>query len=173
MESIQIIELLSYTLPAVVTGVVAYYFFDLHTKNEEGRRRYLLSKEAQKNALPLRLQAFERMTLYMERINPTKLLIRITPLSQDKNDYENLIIAQIEQEFEHNLTQQIYMSDECWTIIVTAKNATIQMIRKANRSDRVDSADKLREVLLNDLMEKQSPSNAALAYIKNEVGQLW
>ena len=173
MESIPIIELLSYTLPAVVTGVVAYYFFDLHTKNEEGRRRYLLNKEAQKNALPLRLQAFERMTLYMERINPTKLLIRIAPLSQDKNDYENLIIAQIEQEFEHNLTQQIYMSDECWTIIVTAKNATIQMIRKASRSDRVDNADKLREVLLNDLMEKQSPSNAALAYIKNEVGQLW
>nr|WP_314896803.1 hypothetical protein [uncultured Flavobacterium sp.] len=173
MESIPIIELLSYTLPAVVTGVVAYYFFDLHTKNEEGRRRYLLNKEAQKNALPLRLQAFERMTLYMERINPTKLLIRIAPLSQDKNDYENLIIAQIEQEFEHNLTQQIYMSDECWTIIVTAKNATIQMIRKANMSDRVDSADKLCEVLLNDLMEKQSPSNAALAYIKNEVGQLW
>ncbi|MBP6181017.1 hypothetical protein [Flavobacterium sp.] len=173
MESIPIIELLSYTLPAVVTGVVAYYFFDLHTKNEEGRRRYLLNKEAQKNALPLRLQAFERMTLYMERINPTKLLIRIAPLSQDKNEYENLIITQIEQEFEHNLTQQIYMSDECWTIIVTAKNATIQMIRKANRSDRADSADKLREVLLNDLMEKQSPSNAALAYIKNEVGQLW
>ncbi|MDI1305033.1 MAG: hypothetical protein PSX42_09365 [bacterium] len=173
MESLPIIELLSYTLPAVVTGVVAYYFFDLHTKNEEGRRRYLLHKEAQKNALPLRLQAFERMTLYMERINPTKLLIRIAPLSQDKNEYENLIIAQIEQEFEHNLTQQIYMSDECWTIIVTAKNATIQMIRKANMSDRVDSADKLREVLLNDLMEKQSPSNAALAYIKNEVGQLW
>ncbi|SHM67712.1 DUF7935 family protein [Flavobacterium xinjiangense] len=173
MESLPIIELLSYTLPAVVTGLVAYYFFDLHTKNEEGRRRYLLNKEAQKNALPLRLQAFERMTLYVERINPTKLLIRIAPLSQDKNDYENLIIAQIEQEFEHNLTQQIYMSDECWTIIVTAKNATIQMIRKANMSDRVDSADKLREVLLNDLMEKQSPSNAALAYIKNEVGQLW
>lgn len=173
MDFTKIIELLSYTLPAIVTGLVAYYFFDLHTKNEEGRRRYLLNKEAQKNALPLRLQAYERMSLYMERINPTKLLIRIAPLSKDKNDYENLIIAQIEQEFEHNLTQQIYMSDECWTIIVTAKNATIQMIRKANMSDRVENADKLREVLLNDLMEKQSPSNAALAYIKNEVGQLW
>ncbi|MBG6111974.1 hypothetical protein H4V97_000365 [Flavobacterium sp. CG_23.5] len=173
MDSIKIIELLSYTLPAIITGLVAYYFFDLHTKNEEGRRRYLLNKEAQKNALPLRLQAYERLTLYMERINPTKLLIRIAPLSQDKNDYENLVIAQIEQEFEHNLTQQIYMSDECWTIIVTAKNATIQMLRKANMSDRVDSADKLREVILSDLLEKQSPSNAALAYIKNEVGQLW
>lgn len=173
MDSTKIIELLSYTLPSIVTGLMAYYFFDLHTKNEEGRRRYLLNKEAQKNALPLRLQAYERMALYMERINPTKLLIRITPLTNDKNDYENLIIAQIEQEFEHNLTQQIYMSDECWTIIVTAKNATIQMIRKANRSERVHSADKLREIILNDLMEKQSPSNAALAYIKNEVGQLW
>ncbi|MDI5888631.1 MULTISPECIES: hypothetical protein [Flavobacterium] len=173
MDTTKIIELLSYTLPAIVTGLVAYYFFDLHTKNEEGRRRYLLNKEAQKNALPLRLQAYERMSLYMERINPTKLLIRITPISNDKNDYENLITAQIEQEFEHNLTQQIYMSDECWTIIVTAKNATIQMIRKANMSERVDNADKLREVVLSDLMEKQSPSNAALAYIKNEVGQLW
>jgi hypothetical protein len=173
MDSIKIIELLSYTLPAIITGLVAYYFFDLHTKNEEGRRRYLLNKEAQKNALPLRLQAYERLTLYMERINPTKLLIRITPLSQDKNDYENLVIAQIEQEFEHNLTQQIYLSDECWTIIVTAKNATIQMLRKANMSDRVDSADKLREVILSDLLEKQPPSNAALSYIKNEVAQLW
>ena len=58
-------------------------------------------------------------------------------------------------------------------IIVTAKNATIHMIRNANMSDRVDNADKLREVLLSDLMEKQSPSNAALAFIKNEVSQLW
>ena len=173
METTKLIELLSYTLPAVITGAVAYYFFDLHTKNEEGRRRYLLSKEGQKDALPIRLQAFERMTLYLERINPAKLLIRITPISEDKNDYENYVIAQIEQEFEHNLTQQIYMSDECWTIIVTAKNATIQMIRKANFSDSVDNANKLREVILNDLMDKQSPSNAALAYIKNEVNLMF
>lgn len=173
MDSTKIIELLSYTLPAIVTGLVAYNFFNLHIKNDGERRHYLLNKDAKKNALPLRLQAYERMSLYLERINPTKLLIRISPISNDKNDYENLVISQIEQEFEHNLTQQIYMSDECWTIIVTAKNATIQMIRKANRNDRVDSADKLREVLLNDLMEQQSPSNTALAYIKNEVGQLW
>jgi hypothetical protein len=51
-------------------------------------------------------------------------------------------------------------------LLLQQKNATIQMIRKANMSDRVDNADKLREVVLSDLMEKQSPSNAALAYIK-------
>jgi hypothetical protein len=100
-------------------------------------------------------------------------LIRITPLSEDKNEYENYVIAQIEQEFEHNLTQQIYLSDNCWTIIVTAKNATIQMIRNANTSEKTDSANALRELILNDLMDKQSPSNAALSYLKSEIGQLW
>ena len=173
MDISKLIELLCYTLPAIITGIVAYYFFNLHTKNEEGRRRYLLNKDTQKDALPLRLQAFERMTLFLERINPGKLLIRISPNSEDKNDYENLLISNIEQEFEHNLTQQIYMSDECWTIIVTAKNATIQMIRRTNMSDRVDSANKLREVIMNDLMEKQSPSAVALSYIKNEVKYLF
>lgn len=171
MEFSNLVQLLSYTLPSLVTGGVAYYFFLHHTKNEERRRRYLLQRESQKNALPLRLQAFERMVLFLERINPTKLLIRITPISEDKNDYENYVIAQIEQEFEHNLTQQIYMSDECWTIIITAKNATIQMIRSTNRSTKIENATKLREVILNDLMEKQAPSNAALSFLKNELNE--
>jgi hypothetical protein len=47
------------------------------------------------------------------------------------------------------------------------------MIRKANSSDRVVNADTLREVVISDLMEKHSPSSAALAYIKNEVSQMW
>ena len=165
MDTTKLIELLSYTLPAIITGFVAYYFFNLHTKNEEGRRRYLLNKDTQKDALPL--------TLFLERINPGKLLIRISPNSENKNDYENLLISTIEQEFEHNLTQQIYMSDECWTVILTAKNATIQMIRRTNMGDRVDTANKLREVIMNDLMDKQSPSSVALSYIKNEVKYLF
>lgn len=172
MDTTKVIELLSYTLPALITGGIAYYFFNLHTKNEEGRRRYLLQRELQKNTLPLRLQAYERMVLYLERINPSKLLIRIAPISIDKKEYENLLINHIEQEFEHNLTQQIYITDQCWTIINTAKNATIQMIRKANTDTTIDSANRLREVILSNLLEKQSPSNTALAYIKNEVGEL-
>jgi hypothetical protein len=173
MESTKFIEILAYTIPSIVTGGVAYYLFNSYFKDQQNTRRWLMQKESRKEALPLRLQAYERMTLYMERINLTKLLIRVSPISSNKNDYENLLISQIEQEFEHNLTQQIYMSDECWSIITTAKNSTIQMIRKATMSERTTNADKLREILLNDLMEKQSPSNAALAYIKNEVGQMW
>lgn len=173
MNADKILELIFYVLPALITGAVAYYFFKMHTDNEEGRRRYLIHKEAQKNALPLRLQAYERLTLFLERINPAKLLIRIAPQSGNKFDYEEYLVSQIEVEYEHNLSQQIYISSESWDIITTAKNATIQMIRKTSMSDRIDSAQKLRETILQDLFDKQSPSSVAIAHLKNEVSGLW
>lgn len=173
MDSTKLIELASYTFPAIITGLVAYYFFNAYFKDQQNTRRWLLQKDNRKDTLPLRLQAFERMTLFMERINPSQLLVRITPFSDDKNEYANYVIAQVEQEFEHNLAQQIYISDECWSIITAAKNATIQMIRLATKSEKVADANQLRELILSDLLEKQSPSSAALAFIKNEVGQLW
>lgn len=172
MDTSKWIELLAYTLPALITGIIAYYFFNAHLKNEEGRRRYLLQKELQKEALPLRLQAYERMVLFLERINPAKLLIRIAPFSDDKNAYENFLIQQIEQEFEHNLTQQIYLSEDCWTVINTAKNTIIQNIRKSTMSEKVDSSHKLREVILSDLLDKQPSSYIAVSYLKTEVIQL-
>lgn len=173
MDSTKIIEILAYTLPSLITGGVAYYLFDSYFKDQQNTRRWLLQKDNRKDILPLRLQAYERMTLFMERINPSQLLVRITPISDDKTEYANYVIAQVEQEFEHNLAQQIYISDECWSIITTAKNATIQMIRLAVKSDKVADANQLREVVLSDLLEKTSPSSAAVAFIKNEVGQLW
>ena len=169
MNADKILELLFYTLPALITGAVAYNFFLNFVKNEESRRKFIIARENQKTALPLRLQAYERMTLYMERIEPSKLLTRITPISDDKTDYANYVVAQIEQEYEHNLTQQIYMSDDCWTIITTAKNATIQMLRKAGVNTEITDADSLRQTILNDLFDKPSPGSAALAYIRNEV----
>lgn len=173
MDSTRIIELISYTLPTLIMGFVAYNFFELYTKNETAKRNYLLQKETKPDTLSLRLQAYERMTLFLERINPSQLLVRITPISENKNDYQNYVIAQIEQEFEHNLAQQIYVSDECWSTITTAKNATIQMILLATKSEEIIDANQLREVILTNLLEKQSPSNTALSFIKKEVNLLW
>lgn len=173
MDVDKIVELLLSLLPAILVGAIAYYFFKQHIANEDGRRRYLLQKDMQKEAFPLRLQAYERMALFLERISPSKLLLRVNPTSSEKDSYESLLIANIEQEFEHNLSQQIYVSDECWNIVVAAKNATIQLIRKANMLEKTDTANKLREVVLTELMEKQPPSNTALEYIKQEVGEMW
>ncbi|MFB9058190.1 hypothetical protein ACFFU9_15705 [Mariniflexile ostreae] len=173
MEAQRIIDLFLYAIPTLITGIIAFYFFKEHTKNEDGRRRFLLKKDLQINAMPLRLQAYERMALFLERIVPAKLLIRVIPTSSDKEPYEALLIDSIEQEFEHNLSQQIYVSDKCWNIITAAKNATIQMIRKASLSEKTDTANKLREVILTEMMERRSPSDAALSFIKDEVSDLW
>ncbi|MFD2098493.1 hypothetical protein [Flagellimonas iocasae] len=172
MSGDDILQLFAYLMPAVVTGAVAFYFFRLHTRNEDGRRRFLLHKDSQKETLPVRLQAYERMALFLERIAINSLVVRVGPKGKSKRDYENLLISQVETEFEHNLSQQIYMSEECWNIIKAAKNATIQIIRSAGMSE-TDSPDKLREDILNQTMEKQSPSNTALAFVKKEVSELW
>ncbi|MFL0354377.1 hypothetical protein [Xanthomarina sp. GH4-25] len=173
MDSERIIDLFMFAIPTLITGLIAYYFFKEHTKNEDGRRRFLLHKDMQVNTMPIRLQAYERMALFLERITPSKLLIRTSPTSSNKEDYESLLIATIEQEFEHNLSQQIYISDDCWSIITAAKNATIQLIRKASLLEKTDTANKLREVILTEMMEKRAPSDAALSFIKQEVSDLW
>jgi hypothetical protein len=173
MDSEKIVDLFLFCIPAIITGMIAYYFFKEHTKNEDGRRRFLLHKDLQVSSLPLRLQAYERMALFLERITPTKLLVRVTPTSSNKDDYEALLIATIEQEYEHNLSQQIYISDECWSITTAAKNATIQLLRKACLLEKTNTANKLREVVLMEMMERRAPSDAALSYIKKEVSEMW
>ena len=65
------------------------------------------------------------------------------------------------------------MSDECWNITTAAKNATIQLIRKAGLLEKTNTANKLREVVLTEMMEKRAPSDAALSFIKQEVSDIW
>ncbi|MCC8358974.1 DUF7935 family protein [Salinimicrobium sediminilitoris] len=173
MTEDSILQLLFYLLPAVVVGVIAFYFFNLHTRNEEQRRRFLLHKETQKHALPLRLQAYERMALFLERIAPGNLLVRIKPSGSDKEAYSNLLIKAIEQEFEHNLAQQIYISDECWNVIKASKNATITNIRKTSAREEITTANELRQQIVSSLIDQQPPSETGLSYIKKEVKNLW
>lgn len=172
-ETSLVLNFVAYLLPAIVVGIIAYFFFKGHTANEEGRRRYLVQKEAQKQILPLRLQAYERITLFLERIDPNKLLVRVKPFSDAKDDYENLLIKNIEQEFDHNLTQQIYISPECWNLVNAAKNATIHIIRQGSMHQKDGNVDKMREWLLQQFLEEVTPSQKALAYVKKEVGELF
>ena len=168
METAKIIDLVSYTFPAIVTGLIAFYLFRAFLKNEN-RKKVLQLKNNHQITLPLRLQAYERMTLFLERISPSKFISRIQPVSEDKNVYETLLVQSIEREFEHNLAQQIYISDRCWNVIVTAKNTTITMIRKAAKERQVKNAGELREKIIQKVLHKQAPSAVALAFIKEEV----
>jgi len=169
MEMTKLIELLSYTIPTFVTGFVAYYFFKTYTKTEENKIQLSILKANQKQALPIKLQAYERMTLYLERINPSKLILRINSVNNDKEAYLQSLINTIELEFEHNLAQQIYISEKCWSVIITSKNATIHILKKTAKLNTVSNAQELREAILKRMLETPPPSTTALAFIKDEV----
>jgi hypothetical protein len=169
MDLSKIIELLSYTLPAIVTGLVAVYFFKTYVANEDNRRNFLLRKENQKAALPLRLQAFERLVLFLERISLNKLLVRIPPTGKDTLKYSHKLITIIEQEFEHNLAQQIYVSETAWKAVVTSKNLMIKIIRTTADKKEIENADQLRAFILENELKNDSPTQAALSFLKLEV----
>lgn len=170
---LEILNYLAYFLPAVIVAAMAYHFFKVHYQDEENRRRHVIRKETISEILPLRLQAYERMTLFLERIEPNKILIRIKPTNDNLLDYQSLLISAIEQEYEHNLTQQIYISKEAWSLIVTAKNTTIQIIRNMVKENNIAHPNKFREELLGKYFNTLAPSQQAILYLKDEVSQLW
>ena len=172
MEIIKIIELLSFTIPAIVVGIIAYYFFLNHTKAEEKKMKLSLLKKQQKDSLPIKLQAYERMVLFIERMNPSKILLRVPSINNDKNAYVQSLISTIEQEFDHNLTQQIYISEKCWSVIIASKNATIQLIKKTANENKSSNAQEFRENILQKMINNPSPSSTALSFLKNEVRNL-
>lgn len=168
-----ILQLFTTLLPAIIVGVISFYFFSAFMKNEERRRRFLTVRESQGKTLPTRMAAYERMVLFLERLKPVNLVVRTKPGTLSKADYEMMLIDTIETEFEHNIAQQIYISEECWNIIRAAKNTTIQRIRQVSMGSKVHDANALREAILNELMDASSPSQTALSFIRAEVKNLF
>ena len=149
----------------------AFLFFREHTNNEKNRRNFILKESIQKESLPIRLQAYERLTLFLERISPQNLLKRVSPISQEVEDYKSLLIQTVEQEYEHNLSQQIYVSDPCWRIVSAAKNSTIQTIVSFKNKD-VSTANDIRPLLLDILLNNEVTAEMALNFLNEEVSIL-
>lgn len=173
LSNSELLNYLSYLLPALLAGLIAYYFFKTFVSHQKEMQYLEMRKENRSEALPLRLQAFERLVLFLERISPGQLLNRVKPIGDDKLDYENLLIASIEQEFEHNVAQQVYVSQKCWDAIKASKNSTIALIRRTRQSKKITSAQALREEVLTQLLEKSSPSDTGIAFLKNEIKTLF
>ena len=166
----KLIESIAYILPAAVAGLVTYYIFNrLITKQNSDDKIALLSQR-KKEALPIKLQAYERMLLFCERINPVKMLVRIKPITEDTQDYLQLLIANIDQEFEHNLVQQMYITDDTWTAVVATKNTIINKLRQV--AETAKTANELREKVIIDYSKTLPPTDTAIGFIKNEVKKL-
>ncbi len=172
MNQEKLIEALLYALPALVSGVIAVYYFKEYTKSDNGLEKFKLLKEGKKQITKLKLQAYERLTLFLERIALNKLVTRILPANDNKQAYAMSLIHTVESEFEHNITQQIYVSEELWNIILTAKNRTIQIIRELAEKPEIKDAQQLREAIINYVIENQNPSSMALSILKAEVNEI-
>ncbi|KGL63558.1 hypothetical protein [Polaribacter sp. Hel1_85] len=166
----KLIESIAYILPAAVTGFVAYYMFNGFIKQQNSEKKLEFIAQKKKDSLPIKLQAYERMLLFCERINPVKMLVRIKPLSENTQDYLQLLIANIEQEFEHNLVQQIYISNDSWTAILATKNTIINKLKQV--AETSDSANSLRENVIMHYSTTLPPTETAISFIKNEVKKL-
>tara|TARA_R110002049_G_scaffold63_2_gene354 strand:- start:4792 stop:5304 length:513 start_codon:yes stop_codon:yes gene_type:complete len=166
----KIIESIAYILPAAVTGFVAYYMFNGFINNKISEKKLELLAQQKKESLPIKLQAYERLMLFCDRINPVKMLMRIPPISTDTKDYLDLLIANINQEFEHNLVQQIYISEDTWTAIYASKNAVTNKLKQI--AETATSADNLRESVLIEYSKTIPPTETAIDFIKSEVRKL-
>lgn len=165
------LEILKYTFPALLMLLLTYLMLSNFTENDENRRRYYLRKETQKQSLPIRFQAFERLTLFLERITPNSLLVRIPSKGLTASEYQNLLLKTIRNEYEYNLSQQIYVSEEAWQMVVTAKSATVSIVnRVANELPKDASGVDLSKKILEHAMELGTfPTRNAIHFLKNEV----
>jgi hypothetical protein len=170
---VKLLEIATYTLPAIITGGVAFGLLHKFFKNEENKRKFELLRENQRLGLPIRLQAYERIVLFLERINPINLMMRVEPNSLDPQSYATLLVHTIQTEYEHNIAQQIYFTPESWEIILKAKNSIITQIRRFSIEGEVKSGEELRTKLLQELTQTESASAVAIGFIKEELKRVF
>jgi hypothetical protein len=170
----EFLEILKYTIPSVVVFATAYYILNLYLQGEERRHRNEQVVKSQKIVTPIRLQAYERVTLFLERISPESLLTRVREQNMTSRQFQSALLNNIRQEFEHNLSQQIYMTNEAWQMVVNTKESIIQLVNvAAGRFNQEATAIDLSKMILDMMMQAEvSPIRKALDFIKNEVNLL-
>ncbi|RTQ44755.1 hypothetical protein EJV47_27585 [Hymenobacter gummosus] len=172
MDSALLIDLLKITLPALIVAGTVYYLIQQYLEKEQQRRLIELRLESSKTTLPLRLQAYERVILLLERITPNNLLVRLSSAGQTAPEYHRLLIQEIRAEYEHNLSQQLYMSPDAWTQVRQAKESIVTLINKAyqtlpnqQQARGTELAKRVLEALLTD---EADPTSAAIEAVKRE-----
>ena len=168
-------ELLKYTIPSAIVLVGVYALFKTGFDNLITLQGQQKSVALSKEVLPLRLQAYERIILYMERITPNNLIVRLNDKSFNVAQFQTLLVNEIREEFNHNLSQQIYMSDEAWEMTRKAKEETIALINEAAKPLNADApsfelSKNIFQVVLDN--ENDLISNT-LSFIKHEARLLF
>ncbi|MFT6850740.1 MAG: hypothetical protein ACJATA_001555 [Sphingobacteriales bacterium] len=158
-------------------AIFAAGFLTLRTfLDSQNKLKHLEMKaNRQKNVLPLRLQAFERLTLLLERISPENLIVRVQKGSMSAKTLQQAMIAEIRSEFDHNLAQQLYISHKNWSLIKSVKEEVINMINTSGKElpQEATSIDFSRKFFSLILTKNETPTTKALLSLKKEAKELF
>ena len=165
IDFIKILVPASIVLYAVFLMVRSFITKEIEMKRLEVRARSI------ETVLPNRLQAYERMALFLERVTPQNLLVRLNTVQMPARDFHQLLLSEIRNEYNHNVSQQVDMSEEVWELIKNAKEDLIVCINEAATSTGIDStsldlAKKIFEVYMSKTID---PLAHALVELKREI----
>jgi hypothetical protein len=163
-------ELLKYTVPSLVVLAAAYFLLKMFLDKESEKTQVQIRLDVQKISLPVRMQAYERLVLLLERIEPAGLLVRTNLPGMTASQLQSALVQSIRSEFEHNLSQQLYVSTKVWEMVRNAREETIKRINTAAMKIPADatSADLASLILINDIDAEQSAVKGALDLLKME-----
>jgi hypothetical protein len=171
----QFLEILKYIVPALVVLATAYVLIEKFLENERHHRNMTYKRESQGLTTPVRLQAYERLTIFLERINPSNLVTRTHKSGMSAKLLQAEMLKTIRTEYEHNLSQQVYISTGAWELIKNAKEEIIKLVNTSaiNVSDEASGVD-LGKLMLEVVMKTEKmPTQVAIDYLKQEARQLF
>ncbi len=163
----------------LVTGAIvfftAYFLLKMFFENESGKRMTDYRTQNMKLITPVRLQAYERIILFLERISPNSLMHRLQVPGMEARQLQKEMLSLIRAEFEHNLSQQIYMSDKAWDIASSAKENVVKLINLSSQKVAPEApAMELSTHIMDVWMSMNpTPTQTAIAYIKSEINSVF
>ena len=166
----EILDQLDFILPAVLVMMLAVYMLNKVLNHDHTRRVFEYKKSAAKQMVPLRAQAYERLTLFLERMQPTNLLVRVQTPNMQSISLHRALIQTIRSEYDHNMSQQVYVSDEAWDLINQAKDQLLTVINEQVRSvsPNSDATEFGKLIIEASLEEHKWLIDEALSLLKKE-----
>jgi hypothetical protein len=166
-------DILLMTIPALIVFVTAWVLLRNLMKNDQDKRRQEIVLQNTKTIAPIRLHAYERLILFLERISLESLLVRVSSPDMTAAQLHSALLTSIRSEFEHNLSQQIYMSPQSWEVIRNARSSTIKMINTEFEKLPANAGGMaLSQLLLQSVMQMdKEPTRVAIDFIKAEIAK--
>jgi hypothetical protein len=170
----QIFEILKYILPSLVIFLTIWVVLKYFLKVFEKQKATEVALRNRETTLGLRLQAYERLVLFLERISLDSLLTRVNQPGMSSRQLHNELLSSIRSEYEHNLSQQVYVSNKGWEAL---KNARAQMIKVINTSAEKTDPNASAIDLSRNIIERlgdfsKPPTQTAIEILKEEIQEM-